>query len=560
MDDSVIVIDDSVVTVEDDVEDGELEDDVVLVEPESETTTNEDKPPAAEKSTINEEITSNPSSQENNHDEEDTLVFEVRFSKEERFAGIQKQMLELLEVTFAEKQLVFKIYEDGGVIRAFENSKFQPEKSPSPALDTEDLFMIDIKPAAKLNASQVPSYKRSADVLDEQTEARKKLKAEAVNKCCRPRAQAACYNCGDTDHSIRDCPKPRNNARIQRARKKKVERYHVDAEQRFGHIKPGRISTKTRHAIGYARGELPFMYYRLRVLGYPPAWLEEAKVRSSGIALFNADGTEVTKSDDEDGEADTFKYDINKIVEFPGFNVEPSGKFFDDFQHHNVPPFQADNSKDNFIKALGENVTSGYRRKKLVDLPATRDAGPVAQAILGDCDMEIVDEDEDPPLPASLPPPPPPPPESTEEEEEAQARSPSPTLDDLREQQEKLLLQLESNTSLDTTANDSKSLIALDDTAELEATDIPQTESAPASPSRTRASLPPAKKFKASFEGTPVLKFSEFDKLPEGNNFKVGVSDVINFENLPDSTGKYEQMKDLLKNVREKMVKLQSED
>ncbi|KAH8389890.1 hypothetical protein KR200_003402 [Drosophila serrata] len=561
MDDSVIVIDDSVVTVEDDVEDGELEDDIVWLPAPETTTTNEDKRPATNKSSKNEEIESNPSSQENNQEEEATVIFEVRFSKEERYAGLQKQMLELLEITFTEKQLFFKLNEEERLIRAFENSNLTIEKSPSPDLNIEDLFMIDIKPAAKLNASQVPSYKRSADVLDEQTETRKKLKAEAVNKCCRPKAQSACFNCGDTDHSIRDCPKPRNNARIQRARKRKVERYHIDTEQRFGHIKPGRISTKTRHAIGYARGELPFMYYRLRVLGYPPAWLEEAKVQSSGIALFNADGTEVTKSDDEDGEADTFKYDINKIVEFPGFNVEPSGKFFDDFQHHNVPPFQPDHSKANFIKSLGENVTSGYRRKKLLELPATHDEEPVEQTTLGDCDMEIVDEAEDPPLPASMPTPPPPPPEPIEEKQEVRARSPSPTLEDLREQQEKLLLQLECNTSLNSTAIDSTSLNTLDDTVELEATGIPQTQSAPAMPSGTRASpLPSAKKFKASFDGTPVLKFSVFDKLPEGSNFKVGVSDVINFENLPDSTGKYEQMKDLLKNVREKMVKLQSED
>jgi len=40
-------------------------------------------------------------------------------------------------------------------------------------------------------------------------------------------------------------------------------------------------------------------------------------------------GSEVIKSDDEDGESDTFKYDINKIVEYPGFNVQPTGQFFD---------------------------------------------------------------------------------------------------------------------------------------------------------------------------------------------------------------------------------------
>ncbi|XP_017070496.2 zinc finger CCHC domain-containing protein 8 homolog [Drosophila eugracilis] len=544
MDESVILLDDSqdsVEILEDDVEDGELKEDV--------------KDSAKNKAhiTIND-------SQDIIEEDEDTLVFEVRFRKEEHFACLQKQMLEVLERTFAEKKLIFRDNPEQLAIAAFEKNNAAEEEEAletQEAQDTEDLFLIDTKPAVKLNASQVPSYKRcNSDRLDEETEERKKLKAEAVNKCFRPKSQSSCFNCGESDHSLRECPKPRNNARIMRARKKnkRTERYHVDTEQRFGHIRPGRISTKTRHAIGYSRGQLPFMFYRLRVLGYPPAWLEEAKVQSSGIALFNADGTEVTKSDDEEGESDTFKYDINKIVDFPGFNVQPTGKFFDDFKYHNVPPFQESHSKENFIKSLGENVINGYKRKKLVDLPAPHDQAPIPneeQTSFGDCDMDIVDEAEDPPLPISVPAPPPPPPE--DDKEELNKRSPSPSLDDLKAQQEKLLEQLECNTSLDTTANESKSQSDLDEATELAATavnsnNIEQSQSAPSTP------------FKASYEGTPLLKFSIYDRLPEGNNFKVGVSDVINFENLPDSTGKYEKMKGLLKSVREKMVHLQDEN
>ncbi|XP_017015327.2 zinc finger CCHC domain-containing protein 8 homolog [Drosophila takahashii] len=543
MDDSVILLDDSqnsVEIVEDDVEDGELEDDVEFVPP-AEVTQKQVEPAAK-----NEENEDNNSSQEATEGPADNLVFEVRFRRKEDYASLQQQMLEILKHNFEAKQLVFRENPEDLLIAAFAGSDPQ---EPEHTQETEDLFMIDTQPVAKLNASQVPSYKRcNSDILDEQTEARKKLKAEAVNKCFRPKAQSSCFNCGDTDHSLRECPKPRNNTRIMRARKKnssRMERYHVDTEQRFGHIRPGRISTKTRHAMGFNRGQLPFMFYRLRVMGYPPAWLEEAKVQSSGIALFNADGTEVTKSDDEDGESDTFKYDINKIVEYPGFNVQPTGKFFDDYKHHNVPPFQESHSKANFIKSLGENVINGYKRKKLVDLPAPHDQVAVPseeQTSFGDYDMELVDEAEDPPLPEIAPPPPPPPPE----EEEPSARSPSPTMDDLKAQQEKLLQQLECNTSLDTTANESISQTDLDDTAEVSET-------------AATAKDPPTP-FKASYEGTPLLKFSVYDRLPVGENFKVGVSDVINFENLPDSTGKYEQMKDLLKNVREKMVKLQNEN
>ncbi|XP_016947342.1 zinc finger CCHC domain-containing protein 8 homolog [Drosophila biarmipes] len=555
MDDSVILLDDSqnsVEIVEDDVEDGELEDDIEFVP--CEEVTKKQVEPAAK----SEESETNNSSQDSPEGQGDTLIFEVRFRSEEHFASLQKQMLQALQSTFGNKQMVFQENPAELSVAAFEKSQAATEALQEDSQDTEDLFLIDTQPAVKLNAAQVPSYKRcNSDVLDEQTEARKKLKAEAVNKCFRPKAQSSCFNCGDTDHSLRECPKPRNNTRIMRARKKnsqRTERYHVDTEQRFGHIRPGKISTKTRHAMGYSRGQLPFMFYRLRVLGYPPAWLEEAKVQSSGIALFNADGSEVIKSDDEDGESDTFKYDINKIVEYPGFNVQPSGKFFDDFKHHNVPPFQEAHSKANFIKSLGENVINGYKRKKLVDLPAPHDQAAVPseeQTSFGDYDMELVDESEDPPLPELAPPPPPPPPE--EEDQELSARSPSPSLDDLKAQQEKLLQQLECNTSLDTTANESKSQTDLDDTAEISepavnSKHIEQTQSAPSTP------------FKASYEGTPLLKFSVYDRLPVGENFKVGVSDVINFENLPDSTGKYEQMKGLLKNVREKMVRLQNEN
>ncbi|XP_001361967.3 zinc finger CCHC domain-containing protein 8 homolog [Drosophila persimilis] len=554
MDDSVIVLDDTQPSgeiIEVDVEDGELDDSEIVVVAAADTRPSTDKLPTTD---------DNPSlrTQENNQNEADGLVFEVKFCNKEHFASLHHKMLDVLGAGFVGRHLDYRTNVEELVIGAFDGGVMQPQSPSSPDLDTSNVFMIDTSPAPKLMVSQVPSYKRSnTDVLDEDTEARKKLKAEAVNKCIRPKNQSACFNCGETGHSLRECPQPRNNVRIQRARKKisyRMERYHVDIEQRFGHLRPGKISTKTRHAMGYNRNELPFMFYRLRVLGYPPAWLEDAKMQSSGISIFNADGTEVSKSDDEEGVANTFKYDLNKIVEFPGFNVEPGGRFFDDFQHHNVPPFQKSQLKENFIKSLGENISKGYRRKKLLDLPAPHDSSPTTTEktnfVEYDMDVEEAEESGHPPLPASepnsisLPPPPPP------LQEKKEARSQSPSIEDLKAQQEKLLLQLESNTSLDTSS------ITADES--ISQTTLTQTQSAPTTPSGTRDLA--SRQFKATFEGTPILKFSEFNQLPVDSNFRVGVSDVIHFDNLPDSTGKYEQMKDLLKNVREKMVKLQNED
>ncbi|KRF97846.1 uncharacterized protein Dwil_GK26861 [Drosophila willistoni] len=513
-----------------DVEDGELQDDSACLHNDT---------------AKSEKISIGPLPQDN------SCVFEIKFRRSEDYAKMQERLVEVISAVFADQGFVFRANAKELCIEALaiadNNQSLIEDQEDDSGNQEPDMFLIDTAPTTKICAAQVPSYKRcQVDVLDEETPIRKRLKAEAVNKCFRPKSQAACFNCGEADHSLRECPRPRNNSRIQRARKKinnRAERYHVDAEQRFGHIRAGRISTKTRHAMGYSRGELPFIFYRLRVLGYPPAWLEEAKIQGSGISLFNADGSAVLKSDDEDGEADTFKYDINKIIEFPGFNVQPGVKFFDDFQHHNVPRFNESQLKENFIKSLGDNVIKGYKRKKLLDLPPLRDGSPNGCADSSEdktnCiqhDMDIIDDSNDTPMMSEelveTPPP-----------KDIEQVTRSPTMEDLKAQQELLLEQLESNTSLN---ND-------------ESNETKMESPKPSLPSsKTPQGTPNSKK--ASYAGTPIIKFSIYDKLPMGDKFKVGVSDVINFENLPDSTGKYEQMKDLLKNVREKMTKLQNDD
>lgn len=56
---------------------------------------------------------------------------------------------------------------------------------------------------------------------------------------------------------------------------------------------------------------------------------------------------------------------------------------------------------------------------------------------------------------------------------------------------------------------------------------------------------------KASTFGTPILdRKYPFAKLPHLDNFSTNVTPVIYFENLPNSTGKFEQMSGLLQKVR----------
>lgn len=59
--------------------------------------------------------------------------------------------------------------------------------------------------------------------------------------------------------------------------------------------------------------------------------------------------------------------------------------------------------------------------------------------------------------------------------------------------------------------------------------------------------------------GTPILKSSTpYSRLPNPDNFMKDVSPVINFENLPNSTGKYKKMTGLLQKVRQTLKNLES--
>ncbi|XP_018793708.1 PREDICTED: zinc finger CCHC domain-containing protein 8 homolog [Bactrocera latifrons] len=552
-----------------------------------------------------------------------TLAFEIKFSNESVFKEYGHKVLDSLDKAFNMSVdnpiFAFKILNSENTTVSSINAYIEKESAAnhsnmelsdceeavsvtgvaserlmsdneddSPDLDLASLFTIDTSGSKKLDTQCVPSYKRSIkDVLNEESSARKRQKLEEEeNECQRVRTTVACFNCGVNGHSLRECPKPRNNARINRAKlARKQERYHIDIEQRFGHLRPGKISDKLQTALGLKRGELPFFFYRMRKLGYPPGWLEEAKVVHSGISLINSDGNAVLASEDENSqESDENKYDISKIVDFPGFNVDPGPNFYDDYKHHNVPPLSRHQRKEEFIKKLGSNVVKGYKHKRLKSLPQTTNVAETKTSILDNADMEIEDDvavDENvvftrpppPPEPANdiKPPPPPTSPDdattsATNEESSSvtNERTCSPTLDYLEERKQKLLAELKSGLcdidSLSSSSATEESLVLETSNSEAKTSGI----SKPTNMNEIHTVEPTTPTaldiIKESHMGTPVLHFSPYEKLPAGDNFKVGVSDVINFENLPDSTGKYEQMKEVIKKVRNIVTKLHNDD
>lgn len=247
------------------------------------------------------------------------------------------------------------------------------------------MFTIDSTPSkGRSERGDIPRYTQStSEALSNETA------GQTPNGSAR-RGGPSCYNC-DGEHNLRDCTEPRDQQRINRNRKArttKAERYHVDLSQKYGHIRPGKISKKLSKALGLHSKDLPMHVYRMRKLGYPPGWLAEAKISHSGINLFGSDGAVVLESDDEDGEVEQVKdkYDSEKIIEYPGYNVDPPENAYDDAKLFACPPMQENDRKENFLANLGVNLATAYKRRKMNSFPMNDSVGNADSV-----DMDVAD-------------------------------------------------------------------------------------------------------------------------------------------------------------------------
>lgn len=278
-----------------------------------------------------------------------------------------------------------------------------------------------------------------------------------------------------------------------------------------------------------------------------------------------------------------------------------------------MPPMLPEDRKEKFIESLGGNIIKGYKRKKLKNLQADSEKivesaetvdmeieNEVVQPPIADLPLQLplpfpgINQPPPPPLPSkdSSPPPPPPPeclPPGTPPPESdglSKQRRRSPTLEDLEAEQSAILKALEtSGTLMDTNTDDSlideilelrneeertESPLTANDDTQTTLSSIQSNENAADLATASQLSegklsefspqLPDMPNRKSFVLGTPVLKFSSYDKLPTGEKFSVGVSDVINFENLPDSTGKYENMVKVIEKVRRAVQKSNEEN
>lgn len=126
-----------------------------------------------------------------------------------------------------------------------------------------DIFKIDLipTPIKTIIKDIVPEYRSSSTILfnDDLNASIKSL--NDIDDARPMRRTNLCFNC-DGEHSIKDCTKPRNFAKIRANRQrfssgKTAERYHIDVEQKFAKYQPGVLSNDLRNAMGLKKGELP---------------------------------------------------------------------------------------------------------------------------------------------------------------------------------------------------------------------------------------------------------------------------------------------------------------
>lgn len=242
----------------------------------------------------------------------------------------------------------------------------------------------------------------------------------------------SCFNCGEESHAIADCPLPKNMKEIQR-RKAEIRKatnvptlsgnkatLDVSVDPRFKDCKPGSIGEELRSALGLGGNKMPPWIYRMRMLGYPPGWLEEAKLTYSGLTMFEGDG-ERLRSDGlriESGEVEEQNFEeekefqLQKLVAYPGFNVPPPERIQDEGRRYQAPPFDRNQSLD-YMRSDFARRNENLKRQLGVekeeengdDAPTT----PKRQRTMDqDAEMEISSGDEHqfrPPLPPGAPPP-----------------------------------------------------------------------------------------------------------------------------------------------------------
>ncbi|KAL6265074.1 hypothetical protein P5V15_005165 [Pogonomyrmex californicus] len=318
-------------------------------------------------------------------------------------------------------------------------------------------------------------------------------------KDCAPKLN--CFNCNG-NHNMRDCPLPKNQSNINKNRKEFATkhnmgvRYHMNEDQRFSHMVPGHLSQKLRKALGLKENELPKHIYSVSINGHFVPPLPKESVQE-----IPAPPPELPQTIDDS-----------------------------DSQSQELPSLD---SADDTTSITNSPSLSELERTKKVLLMEIEEANSQSNSdstsIKNDLNTVLVSE--------------------------TSFSSITTTPSTSRRSSSHSSVISESQCCPDTSLkNDSNTTITLD-------TSITNKILQPDSTPNRSASRRTSDQVTSVYLGTPILpSTSPYNKLPSSEKFSRDICDVINFENLPDSTGKYEQMTGVLQKVRNTMAKLQQQE
>lgn len=144
-----------------------------------------------------------------------------------------------------------------------------------------------------------------------------------------------CFNCGSYSHSLKECPKPRDNAVVNNSRKqlksrrnqtagmRNLTRYYQDSPGgKYEGLKPGVLAPETRRLLGLGEFDPPPWLNRMREIGYPPGYLEpDDENLPSGIAIYADEDIKEDKEEGEILEAETVDPPRKMSVKIQGINA-----------------------------------------------------------------------------------------------------------------------------------------------------------------------------------------------------------------------------------------------
>ncbi|GFS27989.1 zinc finger CCHC domain-containing protein 8 [Elysia marginata] len=336
-----------------------------------------------------------------------------------------------------------------------------------------------------------------------------RLYADPSNKATKPKGsnkpKPSCWNCGELKHSVADCYKPRNPVKIAACRKEFLaqqqessgpkfsgpSRYHKDPElaSKFSRFKPGTISESLQEALGLKPDQLPQHIYKMRLYGYPPGWLADAKQVQSGVTIFDKHGRValITGECLEDGELDEdeeaeskTEYDVNKIIEYPGFTIPVPLGFQDEHATFKMPPIQQHQLKKTLMSQSSEKSTTRKRKRA-------------------------------------------------------------------KESDDKDVKKMKTNDDVNgKTENDGEA-----DPAEVEEGEVAVEKSAGESSASEQMNLSSSTISISRDFSTPIFTRQK-SNLPDASKFGKDIEEHIPFENLPNATGTFEKMKDILDLIKKR--------